>query len=141
MPRRSQTLAANRKRNQPQVVGFLGVGLDNKDGHQRLTRNEHFLLVGGSEETHEKMQETAVKFNEALENKGKKLNETSVEEIVDLFRGRNALPIPWVFLAGCRLCPPTKPRWCDAVCEATRKRCRRWSIGFRPMCTACAFGS
>src|ERR1700687_4613126 len=84
-PQGARILAAKRKTTQPQVVGFLGVGLDNKDGHQRLTRSEHFLLVGGSEETHEKMQETAVKFNEALENKGKKLQETSVEEIIDLF--------------------------------------------------------
>ncbi|OAI53601.1 hypothetical protein AYO44_04060 [Planctomycetaceae bacterium SCGC AG-212-F19] len=78
-------LAANRKRNEPQVVGFLGVGLDNQDGHQRLTRSEHFVLVGGSTETHEKMQETAIKFTEALENKGKTLEETSVVEIIELF--------------------------------------------------------
>jgi len=83
-------LAANRKRkaskDKPEVIGFLGVGLDNQDGHQRLTRSDHFVLVGGSEQTHEKMQETAIRFNEALENKGKELRETSVEEILDLFR-------------------------------------------------------
>lgn len=78
-------MADKRKRSKPEVVGFLGVGLDNKDGHQRLTKNEHFLLVGGSDETHEKMQETAVKFTEALENKGKKLQETTLEEIIELF--------------------------------------------------------
>jgi hypothetical protein len=78
-------LADKHKRSKPEVVGFLGVGLDSKDGHQRLTKNEHFLLVGGSEETHEKMQETAVKFTEALENKGKTLRETTLEEILDLF--------------------------------------------------------
>jgi hypothetical protein len=78
-------LAANRKRNEPEVVGFLGVGLDNQDGHQRLTRSDHFVLLGGSAETHEKMQETAIKFNEALENKGKTLEETSVTEIIELF--------------------------------------------------------
>lgn len=84
-------MAANRKRkssskNKPEVIGFLGVGLDNQDGHQRLTRSDHFVLVGGSEQTHEKMQETAIKFNEALENKGKELREASLEEILDLFR-------------------------------------------------------
>ena len=78
-------MAAKRKQNQQQVVGFLGVGLDNKDGHQRLTRSDHFVLVGGSEETHGKMQETVVKFTEALENKGKHLHETTLEEIIDLF--------------------------------------------------------
>jgi hypothetical protein len=78
-------LAANRKRNEPEIVGFLGVGLDNQDGHQRLTRSEHFLLVGGSSETHAQMQETAIKFTEALENKGKQLRETTVAEIIELF--------------------------------------------------------
>jgi hypothetical protein len=78
-------LSKKRKRNTPEVIGFLGVGLDNKDGHQRLTKSEHFLLFGGSPETHERMQETAIKFDEALERKGKPLRETTVEEIIELF--------------------------------------------------------
>lgn len=76
---------AKRKNKTPEVVGFVGVGLDGKDDHSRLTRSEHFFLVGGSAETHERMQETAIKFDEALERKGKTLRETSVEEIIDLF--------------------------------------------------------
>jgi len=70
----------------PEVVGFLGVGLDNKDGHQRLTQSEHFLLIGGSAETHEHMQDTATHFDEALKKRGKALNEASVEEVLDLLR-------------------------------------------------------
>ncbi|MCI0464952.1 MAG: hypothetical protein L0Z62_49150 [Gemmataceae bacterium] len=68
-----------------QVVGFLGVGLDNQDEHQRLTRSEHFLLVGGSEATHERMQDTAIRFTEALHRRGKRLEETSLAEVVELF--------------------------------------------------------
>jgi hypothetical protein len=80
-------LAGTPKRKQkPEVVGFVGVGLDNQDGEQRLTRAEHFFLVGGSAETHERMQETAIKFNEKLEDKGKSLKETTLEEILDIFR-------------------------------------------------------
>ena len=67
------------------VLGFLGVGLDNKDGHQRLTRSKHFLLVGGSEGTHETMQEIAIKFDEKLEQRGKRLQDAAVNEIIDLF--------------------------------------------------------
>ena len=67
------------------VVGFLGVGLDNEDGHQRLTRSEHFVLVGGSEETHERMQDTAIRFAEALRSQGKKLEETPLQEVIALF--------------------------------------------------------
>jgi len=79
-------LAGNPKRkSKPEIVGFVGVGLDNQDGEQRLTRAEHFFLVGGSAETHERMQETAIKFNEKLEDKGKTLQETTLEEILDLF--------------------------------------------------------
>ena len=40
---------AAKKKHRPQVVGFLGVGLDNQDGHQRITRGEvgarHTLAV------------------------------------------------------------------------------------------------
>ncbi len=78
---------ANREDDQGrQVVGFLGVGLDNGDGHQRLTRTENFLLVGGSAETHERMQDTAIRFGEALQKRGKTLPETSAEEALDLLR-------------------------------------------------------
>lgn len=69
-----------------EVVGFLGIGLDNEDEHKRVTTSEHFLLVGGSEETHERMQETAIYFNEALEETGKRLEDTSTEEAMDLLR-------------------------------------------------------
>ncbi len=51
--------------SKPKVVKarILGVGLDNEDGHTRLTRGDNFTLYGGSEETHGRMQETAVKVN------------------------------------------------------------------------------
>ncbi len=75
-----------KEKSEPQILGFLGVGLDNKDGHKRLTQSEHFLLVGGSEETHEKMQDTVVRFGEKLKSRGKKLEETSADEAIDLLR-------------------------------------------------------
>ena len=71
---------------QGRVAGFLGVGLDNADGEKRLTRSEHFLLVGGSAETHERMQDTAIRFDEALRQRGKTLGETTAEEAIDLLR-------------------------------------------------------
>jgi hypothetical protein len=67
------------------VVGFLGIGLDNKDGHKRLTRSEHFVLLGGSPETHERMQETAVRFSAELKRRGKQLDETPVHEVIEIF--------------------------------------------------------
>ena len=62
---------------------MLGVGLDS-DGHKRLTTGENFALVGGSEETHEQMTEKAVKINEKLRSRGKRLEEVSHEEFDDI---------------------------------------------------------
>ena len=76
------------RRTKPEVVGFLGVGLDG-DGHRRVTEAEHFILLGGSAETHERMQETAVKFGEALDKKGKQLKDVSPQEAADLLRDAN----------------------------------------------------
>ena len=68
------------------IVGFLGVGFDHDDDHKRITRSDNFLLVGGSEQTHELMQDTAIYFDEALQKRGKTLEMTSTEEAIDLLR-------------------------------------------------------
>lgn len=72
------------------VVGLLGVGLDG-DGHRRITRSETALLVGGSAETHERMQETAIRFEEALERHGKTLADAEVGEVVELLHEAHAV--------------------------------------------------
>ena len=73
------------KSNHPQPDSLLlGVGLDNQDGHKRLTKGDHFVMVGGSEETHERMTETAIRFNEKLAKRGKTLHELSPEEFRDI---------------------------------------------------------
>jgi hypothetical protein len=74
------------KKSEPKVGGILGVGTDAVDGHQRVTRTEEMVLLGGSAETHEKMQETAIRFSEELEKRGKTLPETTVPEVVELLR-------------------------------------------------------
>jgi len=62
----------------------LGLGLDNDDGHIRMTRTEHFHLIGGSQETHEQMQEQVIKFNEKLGARGRTFPEITRQEFVDL---------------------------------------------------------
>jgi len=62
---------------------LLGVGLDS-DGHKRITTGPNFALVGGSEETHERMTETAIKINEKLKARGKALETVSREEFDDI---------------------------------------------------------
>lgn len=78
-------MAKKKSKSKSELVGFLGVGLDNKDDEHRLTRSEHFILVGGSPETHEKMQNTAIRFGENLRRRGKTLKETSIDEALELF--------------------------------------------------------
>ncbi|MFO0849224.1 MAG: hypothetical protein U0871_11815 [Gemmataceae bacterium] len=68
------------------VAGILGLGLDTDDGQKRVTRTDEMLLVGGSRDTHERMQETAIKFSEGLEKRGKTLPEASIREVIDLLR-------------------------------------------------------
>lgn len=75
-----------RKLSKATVTGILGVGLDGTDGHKRITQTDEMTLLGGSAETHERMQETAVKFSEGLEKRGKTLPQTSVREALDLLR-------------------------------------------------------
>ena len=63
---------------------LLGLGLDNKDGHVRITTGKNFKLFGGSDETHGDMQEKAIKMNEQLKHKGKELDELSREEFAEI---------------------------------------------------------
>ena len=65
-------------------AALLGLGLDAEDGHTRLTRGENFVLYGGSHETHARMQETAIKINEQLEQRGKRLADVSLNELRDI---------------------------------------------------------
>lgn len=63
---------------------LLGFGLDEGDGHVRITRGENFSLMGGSKDTHEAMQETAIKFNEQLQKRGKPMEKLSKDEFLDI---------------------------------------------------------
>jgi hypothetical protein len=65
---------------------LLGLGLDARDGHKRITRGDGFNLVGGSEETHERMTEIVIKTSEDLGRKGRSLGEADPEEVAELIR-------------------------------------------------------
>ena len=71
------------KKKRPRKAVLLGLGLDS-DGHKRLTTGTNYVLVGGTEETHEQMTEKAIKINEKLAAKGKQLEEVSREEFDDI---------------------------------------------------------
>lgn len=65
---------------------LLGLGLDNDDGHKRITQAEEFSIVGGSQETHERMTETLVKTFEDLRKSGKALGQVEPKALSDLIR-------------------------------------------------------
>lgn len=65
-------------------AALLGIGLDSQDEETRLTKGENYLLVGGSQQTHEIMQETAVRVNEQLERRGKRLADLEPNEFRDV---------------------------------------------------------
>ncbi|MGH7946635.1 MAG: hypothetical protein ACREH8_12505 [Opitutaceae bacterium] len=73
-----------RKKRQPKISGIIGVGLDNEDGHKRITTGEKFILVGGSEGTHERMTETIVKTFEELKRRDKQLENVEPGELGEI---------------------------------------------------------
>ena len=69
-----------------QQAHLLGLGLDNDDGHKRITQAEEFSIVGGSENTHERMTETVIKTFEDMKNDGKTLSNIEPEQLSDLLQ-------------------------------------------------------
>ena len=86
-------------KEQEKKAWLLGVGRDNDDGHLRITRGHNYQLFGGSEETHDVMQEKAVKFNEKLRERGRHLEDISHNEFRDIaheigLSDKNLPPVP-----------------------------------------------
>ena len=71
------------KKKKKRSALMLGLGFDT-DGHKRLTSGPNFVLLGGTKETHELMTEKAIRINEKLAAKGKKLEDVSGEEFDDI---------------------------------------------------------
>ena len=76
-------MARSPNKNDQSKAMILGMGLDS-DGHKRITKGDNFALVGGTKETHEEMTEKAVKINEKLNERGKRLDDVSREEFDDI---------------------------------------------------------
>lgn len=68
----------------PPQAHLLGIGLDNQDGHKRITKAEKFAIIGGSAETHERMTETLVKTVEDIKKAGQTLETVEAKRLADL---------------------------------------------------------
>jgi hypothetical protein len=65
---------------------LLGLGFDCRDGELRLTKGPNFRLIGGSHATHERMQETCIRFNEVLKRRGVRFEELKPEEAREILK-------------------------------------------------------
>ena len=72
---------------------ILGLGLDDPEGQTRITRGKNFRLYGGSQETHDSMQEKCIKFNEKLDSRGKELEQLEKDEFLDIAEECKMKPI------------------------------------------------
>jgi hypothetical protein len=72
------------RKNASKKATLLGLAFDAEDDQKRITRGKNFVLAGGSEETHSVMQETAIKLNEQLDQRGKRLEDVSPRELRDM---------------------------------------------------------
>lgn len=79
---------------------LLGMGLDQDDDLKRVTRAEDFTLLGGSEETHDRMTKQAKMFCDALAKKGKKMGDLTKKEYYDIVKKISKSPKAWFYLGG-----------------------------------------
>ena len=63
---------------------LVGLGLDRKDEHLRITRGPNFTVLMGAEETHEALRGVCMRINEKLRRRGQRLETVSREEFLDL---------------------------------------------------------
>ncbi len=88
-PKRNEDFArgfdADLNMDKKRKAHLIGLGLDG-DGEKRITQAEKFSILGGTEETHDFMTETASKTFETLKRKGKELEDTSADELSDIIR-------------------------------------------------------
>ncbi|MDB6170468.1 MAG: hypothetical protein JWM88_3332 [Verrucomicrobia bacterium] len=76
----------SKKKKSPRRAALLGLGLDNQDGHKRITTGEQFAILGGSDETHGRMTETAIKTFEELKTRGKELAQVEPTELAEILQ-------------------------------------------------------
>lgn len=68
------------------IQGLLGLGLDGGRGETRITRGENFYLYGGSKPSHRRMVEVALRFNDKVDRRGKKLEHINAREFAEIAR-------------------------------------------------------
>lgn len=76
----------NRMHDNARPRHLYGIGMDNDDGHKRITQAEQFSVLGGSRETHERLTITFIKTFESLKQQGKRLEQTELHELNEIIK-------------------------------------------------------
>jgi hypothetical protein len=65
-------------------AALIGLGLDNADDQNRLTRGDQSLIFGGSAETHAELRETARRMELELDRRGQDLGDLDPSQLAEL---------------------------------------------------------
>jgi hypothetical protein len=65
-------------------AAIIGLGLDGRDSHQRLSTGALGLLVGGSAETHTEMLEILLRLEAELDRRGRSLADLTPPELAEI---------------------------------------------------------
>ena len=65
-------------------AALIGLGLDSRDDHHRLTRSDQSLVLGGSAETHDELRETVLRMELELDRQGQRLGDLDPMELAEL---------------------------------------------------------
>ena len=66
------------------IAGLVGLGFDARPDEKRVTRGKNFLLLGGSRQTHGRMVETVLAFNELVDKRGKRIEEVNARDLGEI---------------------------------------------------------
>ena len=69
-----------------EISHIVALAFDSHDGHSRLTTSDQFFIMGGSEDTHQRMTEVVLRTCESLERQGKSVADATQEEIQALLQ-------------------------------------------------------
>jgi hypothetical protein len=79
---------------------LFGLGFDQDDELKRITRADDFTLLGGSEDTHERMVEEAQAFMEVLGKYGRKMEHLTKREYYEIVKKISKQPKTWFYFGG-----------------------------------------
>lgn len=63
---------------------IIGLGLDGRGGPHRIITGRDYLMLGGSQETHDEMLETVLRLEVELERRGQELGEVGPEDLAEI---------------------------------------------------------